>query len=68
MIGKVIAGYLGNRIGGRVASSAGKGSVLGTAAGLAAYRIASRSLPGAALVGAAALGLSYYKKRRKTTR
>lgn len=71
MIGKLIAAFVGNRVGGSVAKNTEKGGALGTVAGLAAYRIASRSLPGAALVGAAALGMRYYKNRRnrgKTTR
>lgn len=71
MIGKFIAAFVGNRVGGHAAKDAEKGGALGTIAGLAAYRIASRSIPGAALVGAAALGLRFYRNRRnrrKTTR
>jgi len=59
MIGKAIAGWIGNKIDRRD----GKGGTLGAVAGVAAYSIGKRVLPVAILAGGAAIGMHYLQKR-----
>ena len=59
MIGKAIAAYIGNRIDRRD----GQGGMLGALAGMAALKIARRSIPAAIAVGAAAYGINRLRKR-----
>lgn len=63
MIGKAIAAYIGNKIDRRD----GKGGTLGALAGMAALKIAKRSVPAALLVGAAAYGAHYLQKRHRAS-
>ncbi|MES2442950.1 MAG: hypothetical protein V4574_08975 [Pseudomonadota bacterium] len=62
MIGKAIAGWLGNRIDRRD----GKGGTIGALTGVAVYAAGKRILPVALLAGGAALGMHYLQKRYRT--
>lgn len=59
MIGKAIAGYIGEKIDQRD----GKGGTLGALTGVALYEIGKRVIPVAILAGAAAMGTHYLQKR-----
>jgi len=59
MIGKALAAYIGNKIDRRD----GKGGTLGALAGVAAFGAARRVIPAVVVLGAAAYGASYLRKR-----
>ncbi|MEI9928385.1 MAG: hypothetical protein WDN44_12685 [Sphingomonas sp.] len=59
MIGKAIAGWIGNRIDRRD----GKGGALGAIAGVATWEVARRVVPAAIVVGGVALGVHYVARR-----
>ncbi|MCR5871355.1 MULTISPECIES: hypothetical protein [unclassified Sphingomonas] len=59
MIGDLVAGYIGKRID----ESDGEGGALGTLAGVAAWRVGKTVVPAAVVLGAAALGARYLRRR-----
>lgn len=61
MIGKAIAGWIGNKIDRRD----GEGGTLGALTGVALYGLGKRAVPAALLVGGAVLGARYLSRRRR---
>ena len=61
MLRSIIGAVVGNRIG------RGSNGLLGAGLGIAATRIATRSIPGALLVGGALLAKTLYDKRKAKT-
>lgn len=59
MIGDLVAGYIGKRIDERD----GEGGTLGTLAVVATWRVGKTVVPAAIVIGAAALGARYLRKR-----
>lgn len=62
MIGDLVAGYIGKRID----ESDGEGGTLGTIAGIAAWRVGKTVVPAAIVIGAAAFGYRYLRRRVRT--
>ena len=59
MIGEAVAGYIGHKID----ASDGEGGALGAALGVVTWKIAKTVVPAAIVLGAAAFGYSYVKRR-----
>ncbi|PKP96832.1 MAG: hypothetical protein CVT76_05860 [Alphaproteobacteria bacterium HGW-Alphaproteobacteria-15] len=59
MIGEAIAGYIGHQID----ASDGEGGALGAAVGIITWKIAKTVVPAAIVIGTAAWGASYLKRR-----
>jgi len=59
MIGDLVAGYIGKQID----ESDGEGGALGAIAGIVAWRVGKTVIPAAIVIGAAALGARYVRKR-----
>jgi hypothetical protein len=59
MIGKAIAGWVGNRIDRRD----GDGGTFGAMAGVASWELAKRVVPAALVLGGVALGVRYLRRR-----
>ncbi|ODP37789.1 hypothetical protein [Sphingomonas turrisvirgatae] len=64
MIGEAIAGYIGHRID----ASDGEGGALGAAVGVVTWKVATTVVPAAIVLGAAAFGYSYLKRRLQETK
>jgi len=59
MLRSIIGAVVGNRVG------RGSNGILGAGLGIAATRLATRSIPGALIVGGALLAKTLYDKRQK---
>ena len=59
MIGKAIAGWIGNKIDRRD----GEGGTLGALTGVAVYTLGKRVLPAAIVIGGGVLGARYLRNR-----
>ena len=62
MIGELVAGYIGQKID----ESDGEGGTLGAIAGVATWKVAKTVVPAAIVIGAAALGYRYLRRRLQT--
>lgn len=63
MIGELVAGYIGNRID----ESDGEGGTLGAVVGVATWKVAKTVVPAAIVIGAAALGYRYLRRRLRAS-
>lgn len=61
MIGDLVAGYIGKSID----ESDGEGGALGAIAGIVAWRVGKTVIPAAIVIGAAAIGYRYLRRRMR---